>query len=141
MTAMPSSDPIEAPGSAPNERASEAILDGRSRTAAAGAELARALRADGLALLHRMLRRAKLAINAPPVIKLRSLDFGSLKRALKRTAKPFAGGKIALSRQGRWIVGFAAIFLLLVIGFAGTLVWALHDYPPAPRSPGAWSRR
>ena len=137
MTAMPSSDPIEAPGSAPNERASEPILVGRSRTAAAGAELARALRADGLALLHRMLRRAKLAINAPPVIKLRSPDFGSLKRALQRTAKPFAGGKIALSRHGRWIGGFAAMLLLIVIGFAGTLVWALHDLPPGTSLAGS----
>ena len=42
-----------------------------------------------------------------------------------------------LSRRTVWIGGIAAVLLLLVGGFAGTLVWALHDLPPGTSLAGS----
>ena len=133
MTATPPSpDPGEASGLAPGTATPE-----RSRTAAAGAELARAIAADGSALARRAFGKARSAWDAMPPIAVRKPDFRLLGRAFQRVGRSIPVGHRRLSRRTVWIGGIAAVLLLLVGGFAGTLVWALHDLPPGTSLAGS----
>lgn len=99
---------------------------GQTRTAVAIAELARAISADGSAIGRHMRRRAPDAIgrftSAGPVFRRFGLSF-------QKTAGRGARAVRDLFARSKLIAAIAAFILLIIVGFAGTLVWALQDLP------------
>ena len=105
-----------------------ALLSGlaQSRTAVALRELGKAIGADATLLAAHIRREmpqafARVAANARGIRGA----VPWLRQRLSPVSKPFT----PLSRRGRWIAGFAGLVLLIGLGFAGTLVWALRDLP------------
>jgi 1A family penicillin-binding protein len=98
----------------------------QTRTAVAVAELAKAISADA-SLLGSQVRR----------IMPRALDRVAIELRRLESARPWVRERLSrvsatvthLSTGGRWIGAIVLLVLLIGIGFAGTLLWALRDLP------------
>jgi penicillin-binding protein 1A len=106
----------------------------RTRTAAAVAGLARAIAAD-VALLGGHIRRTTSQGIDRVAGELRRLQSPGpwLRQRLSRLSKTVTH----LSTGGRWIGAIVLLVLLIGLGFAATLLWALHDLPPGTSVAGS----